>query len=176
MAMSCNLRLYKLVNWALNSRSSYVEFQSQKTALSPRSFTRSSFLQSELLQKCQTNPQYIKYGNIAALYIFNFALTGINFRNLINIPTRILAFLHAVEICSSKYSCSSISTPSKISFSVILILQLSTSIFSSCEFFDMVIAWYLLKFPSRKFSMYQQKVCFPSRVIVSTAFSGSLWA
>ena len=59
MAMSCNLRLYKLVNWALNSRSSYVEFQSQKTALSPRSFTRSSFLQSELLQKCQTNPQYV---------------------------------------------------------------------------------------------------------------------
>ena len=80
--ISCNLLLHKLVNFLLSNRFSYIEFQSQKTALNPRSFTCSSFLQSELLQKCQNNPQYVRYGNIAALYIFNLGLFGINFRDL----------------------------------------------------------------------------------------------
>ena len=68
-SISCNLLLHKLdnVNFLLSNRFSYIEFQSQKTALNPRSFTCSSFLQSELLQKCQNNPQYVRYDNIAGL-------------------------------------------------------------------------------------------------------------
>ena len=119
--MSCSRLLYRLVRWARESSSLYGELKSQYTALSPRSWTRSSFLLSELLQKCHASPQYVKYGSMAALYILNLASTGINFRILISTPTRMLAFLPDADMCSVKDKSLSITTPSNSSSSVDLI-------------------------------------------------------
>ena len=160
--MSCSRLLYRLVRWARESSSLYGELKSQYTALSPRSWTRSSFLLSELLQKCHASPQYVKYGSMAALYILNLASTGINFRILISTPTRMLAFLPDADMCSVKDKSLSITTPSNSSSSVDLII-LESILTSSCwEPLDMTIAWYLLRFPTRKLSLYQPDVSLPS--------------
>ena len=57
MAISCSRMLYRENKLARLTKSSYARFQSQKTALSPLSFTRFSFFLSVALQKCQTRLQ-----------------------------------------------------------------------------------------------------------------------
>ena len=144
IAISCSRLLKRLVKRARKSSSLYGELQSQNTALKPLSFTRSSFLLSELLQKCQTRPQYVKYDNMAALYIQSFALIDISLRNLIGnlirTPTRMLAFLQAADICSVNIKFLSITTPSNLRSSVDFILTESISMSSCGVSFDMTIA------------------------------------
>ena len=57
------------------------------TILRARSWTLSTFLASEALQKCHIRWQYVKYGNIEDLYKSNFASAGIrcNFEAILGI-------------------------------------------------------------------------------------------
>ena len=119
IAMSCNRLLNKLVKRARESNSLNEEFHSQNTALKSLSFTRSGFLLSELLQKCQTSPQYVRYGNMAAFQILSFSFIDISLRKLVSTPTRILAFLQAADIFSENKKRLSMTTPSYLRSSVL---------------------------------------------------------
>jgi hypothetical protein len=102
IAMSWRRLLSSVGKLALRSKSLQVDCLSLKTALSPLSWIRSSFLVSLALQKCQVRWQYMRYGKIAALYNCDLAFVGIKFLSLIRTAILWLAFLHTL-LCSLKF-------------------------------------------------------------------------
>ena len=114
VARSCKRRFCRLGRLARLRRLEYSTECVLYTILRARSYTLSTFLASEALQKCHIRWQYVKYGNIEDLYESNFVSVGIRFLNLEGTPTLWLAFIHNSLICLLNTRCSSMLTPRRL--------------------------------------------------------------
>ena len=83
---------YRVINLALFSSFSYVDWPSLKTARKPLSWIPSSFHLSLARQKCQVRWQKVRKGSISALKSCSFAAVGTKFFNLISTANPLTRF------------------------------------------------------------------------------------
>ena len=81
----------------------------------------------------------------------------------IRTPTRMPAFLHAVDIWLLNNTFLSIKTPNRLSSSNACTMKASISTSCWVESFDKTNAWHLLRFPCRMSPLYQLEACLPCR-------------